>query len=174
MLKKTTLYSALVFAFIAPLSAIADIQSDKEMTAKIEALYATSPLLKSSKIEVQSNDNNISLKGALTTDMQYEKAVSLAQSVPDVIDVKVDELKVKESKAPIADTYITAKVKGMLMKEKLFGSKAVEYWPVSIETKNGVVYLVGKVDTEEQGKNIANIAKSINGVKSVNNIITVK
>jgi len=174
MLKKTVLCGALAFAFFAPLTSIADSQSDKKITTEIEALYAKSLALKSSKIAVMASDNNVSLKGDLTTDMQYEEAVALAQSVSDVTDVKADELKVKESKAPMADTYITAKVKGMLMKEKLFGSKAVDYWPVNIETKDSVVYLSGKVDTEEQVKNIENIAKSINGVKSVSSNITVK
>jgi hyperosmotically inducible protein len=110
--------------------------------------------------------------GEVNTDLQYEEAVSLAQSIDGVTDVNADKLQVKASKAPMDDTYITAK--GIILKEKLFGSKSVEYWPVKIETKDGVVYLSGVVDTDDNRTNIVTLIEGINGVKSVKSAITVK
>jgi len=56
----------------------------------------------------------------------------------------------------------------------MFGDKDIEYWPVSVETKNGVVYLTGTVDTSTQKTNIENLVKTIKGVKSVNSTLTNK
>jgi hyperosmotically inducible protein len=181
MLQKTILCGALTFLTVNPLIASAETasvaqnaQNDTAITATINTLYSGSALVKMSKIGVTTNNQNVILTGNVDTDAQYEQAVELAQSVAGVNDVNADNLTVKSSKAPLTDTYITAKVKGIIMKEKFFGGKDVEYWPVSIETKDGVVYLTGIVDTDAQRTNIDNLAKSINGVKSVNNTITVK
>ena len=183
MLKKTLLCGALAFITISPVVVHADTTtttvvqnglSDTATTAKIKALYMLSPLIKTFSISVATINHEVVLMGTVDTDMQYEEAVSLAQSVDDVTDVNVDKLMVKDSKAPLADTYITAKAKGTLIKEKLFGSKPVEYWPVTIETKDGEVYLAGVVDTDEQRTNIIKLIEEIKGVKSVKSVITVK
>jgi hyperosmotically inducible protein len=41
--------------------------------------------------------------------------------VSGVKDIKVDMLTVKESKQPLKDTYITAKVKGLLLRADILG-----------------------------------------------------
>jgi hyperosmotically inducible protein len=183
MLNKTVLCGVLAFSSISPLvvnadttttSAVQNELSDTAITAKIKALYILSPLIKTLNISVVTTNDNVTLTGQVSTDLQYEEAVSLAQSIDGVRDVDADKLQVKESSAPLADTFITAKAKGTILKEKLFGSKSVEYWPVSIETKDGVVYLIGTVDTDDQRANIVTLIEGIHGVKSVKSAITVK
>jgi hyperosmotically inducible protein len=183
MLKKTVLCGVLAFITMSPMVVNADTLTttdvknglaDTATTAKIKALYVLSPLIKTLAITVVTTNNDVTLSGTIDTDMQYEKAVSLAQSVDGVTDVNADNLIVKESKSSLADVYITAKAKGTLMKEKLFGSKSVEYWPVTIETKDGVVYLAGKVGTDDQRANIIKLVEGIKGVKSVKSVINVK
>jgi len=183
MLNKTVLCGVLAFATISPLVVNADTAttsvvkndlSDTAITAKVKALYVLSPLIKTLSISVVTTNHNVALEGEVATDLQYEEAVSLAQSIDGVTDVNVDKLQVKASTAPMADTYITAKAKGTILKEKLFGSKSVDYWPVKIETKDGVVYLTGAVDTDEQRANIVTLIEGIHGVKSVKSAITVK
>ncbi|MBP6918733.1 MAG: BON domain-containing protein [Legionellaceae bacterium] len=182
MLNKTVLYGVLAFTTISPLlvnaatstTAIQHGLTDTAITTKIKALYVLSPVIKSLSISVVTSNHDVALMGTVETDMQYEKAISLAQSVDGVTTVNADKLLVSESKAPLADTYITAKAKGTIMKESLFGKKDVDYWPVSIETKDGVVYLSGTVDTKEQSENIVKLVTGIDGVKSVNSTINVK
>jgi len=137
----------------------------------IKALYVLSPLIKTLAISVATINHEVALMGTVNTDMQYEEAVSLAQSVDGVTDVHVEKLVVSASKAPLADTYLTAKAKGTIIKEKLFGSKSVEYWPVTIETEDKVVYLSGTVDTDDQRANIVKLIEEIHGVKSVKSSI---
>lgn len=182
MLQKTVLCGVLAFTTISPLLVNAATSTttvkhgltDTAITTKIKALYVLSPVIKSLSISVVTTNHEVALMGTVETDMQYEKAVSLAQSVDGVSNVNADKLVVSASKAPLADTYITAKAKGTIMKENLFGRKPVEYWPVTIETKDAVIYLSGTVDTNEQRENIVKLVEGIDGVKSVNSTINVK
>lgn len=171
MLKKIVLSGLLACIAIGPVLVNA---ANSTTTEKVKALYILSPLIKTMAIEVITNNHNVTLIGTVDTDMQYEEAISLAQSVEGVTDVNANKLMVKASKATLVDNFITAKAKGTIMKKKSFSNQSIQYWPVTIETKDGIVYLSGKVDTEDQRENIIKLIKKIKGVKSVNSVITVK
>lgn len=147
--------------------------NDAKIVAKIKVLYLNDEQLKPFEINITSDNQVVKLEGEVNTDSQYEKAVMIAESIDGVKDVNADDLKVKESKQPLQDIYITAKIKGMILRHKFFGDKDVLYWPVTIETKNGIVYISGSVENEKQKDNIITIAKNIDGVKSVNSTLTV-
>jgi len=184
MIKKTILCGALAFATWTPVITIAAIHAnasatpqsvakDSAITAKIKALYAKSSVVKALGISVTTNNQHVVLYGEVPTDTQYERAITLAQSVNGVKSIAVDNLNVTASKAPIKDTILTAKVKGVLLKERFFGKKnTIEYWPVKVETKDAVVYLSGKVTNEAQKFNLIKLAQSVDGVKSVDSSIT--
>jgi len=184
MYKRTLLCSALALATFAPLTvniahaassvSIEQAATDTMITAKIKALYAKSSLIKASTIHVTTTNQTVALSGKVKTNSQYERAITLADSVDNVKAIDAANLKVKASKAPLTDSYTTAKVKSVFLKEKLFGTKNIEYWPVNVETKDSVVYLTGKVDTNAQRTNLVQLAKAVTGVKSVNSSITVK
>ncbi len=74
----------------------------------------------------------------------------------------------------MSDTAITAKVKGMYVREKLFGDKDISVMGVNVETTNGVVYLTGTVENQLQADNAVKLAKSIHGVKKVESKLEVK
>jgi hyperosmotically inducible protein len=187
MLKKTVLCTALMFiSFDTALAAslnghssnttasVHTAVSDAAITTKIKSLFLRSSVVKHSKISVSTTNHQVTLSGKLNTDQEYERAVTLAKSVDGVTDVNTDGLQVSASQTPIHDTYITAMVKGAFIKEKLFGTKDIEVWPVEVETKDGAVYLTGEVDTAAQRDNAVSIAQQAPGVKTVNSTITVK
>lgn len=147
---------------------------DMVITNKIKQLYSMSPLIKSQDITITTSNKNVVLTGKVMTDQQYEDAVAIAESIDGVNTVNSDGLSIQSSQSPVADTYITAKVKGQFIKEKLFGTKDIEYWPISVETKDGVVYLSGNVDTNIEKQNAENLARHVDGVKSINSTIIVK
>jgi hyperosmotically inducible periplasmic protein len=134
----------------------------------IKNLFMADPQLNTSNIEVSSVKGDVQLKGALDTDEQYEKAVMIAGSVDGVQNVNTDELTVKDSKQPLKDLYITAKIKGALIKNKLLDPKNIEFWSVHVETKDGIVYLTGTVDDQSQKDNMVKIIQSVQGVGAVN------
>src|SRR6187455_3189876 len=66
------------------------------------------------------------------------------------------------------DSYLTSKTK-----IALFADSRVKGTQINVETKKGVVMLRGKVDSGEARSAAAEIAKGIDGVKSVKNELQV-
>lgn len=73
-----------------------------------------------------------------------------------------------ETKSAMSDSWVTAKTK-----IGLAGDSRVKGTQVSVETKNGEVMLRGKVDSDEAKKAAAEVAKGVDGVKSVKNDLQV-
>lgn len=68
----------------------------------------------------------------------------------------------------IGDTAITSKIKASLLAES--GLKGMQ---IQVETNNGMVKLMGKVGSQAASDKAAAIAKGVDGVKSVDNQLTV-
>jgi osmotically-inducible protein OsmY len=69
----------------------------------------------------------------------------------------------------IDDSTITTKVKAALLAEP-----DIRSYQIGVETFKGVVQLSGFVDTQQQANKAAEIARSVDGVKSVRNDLIVK
>ncbi len=69
----------------------------------------------------------------------------------------------------IDDAAITTKVKS-----EMIADKEVSALHISVETMKGVVHLAGAADTRQEANKAATIARSVAGVKSVDNDIRVK
>lgn len=69
----------------------------------------------------------------------------------------------------IDDATITTKVKAKLFDDSLFRGIAI-----SVETFDGEVTLTGAVDTPEQKRRAVEIARSVTGVKGVNDLLQLK
>ncbi len=74
----------------------------------------------------------------------------------------------QEAKTGMSDSWLTSKTK-----IALFSDDRVKGRQVSVETKKGVVYLRGKVDTAEAKTAATDVAKGIEGVKDVKNELQV-
>ena len=75
----------------------------------------------------------------------------------------------KAAPAPVDDASITAAVK-----DKLSKTKSLKDAGIDATTKDGVVTLTGKVKTGGLKGAATNVAKSVKGVKKVDNQITVE
>lgn len=137
--------------------------SDESLKPMVESTLAPY----TDKVTVSVANGVVSLSGQLDSDTDYEKVVTLAEAIPGVTDVNADNLTVKDSTSPMNDTYITAKVKGALLESDIMG-KDIPSWSVSVETKNGEVYLSGTVASEQERQTIVTIAKKVKGVTKVN------
>lgn len=139
---------------------------DRLITNKINEKFSASNILNNFKIQVKTKHGIVYLAGVLDTVTQYEEAISLAESTTHVFHVNAKELKVKHSKAPLTDSYLTAKVKGNLLKATMQGTD-VSALDTHVETKNRIVYLSGSADSVQQINNAIKIAKLTKGVKMV-------
>lgn len=97
-----------------------------------------------------------------------------AQTTGEKIEKKAEDLKdktksaAKDAKTGVTDSWVTAKTK-----IALFADDRVKGRQVHIDTKDGVVSLRGVVDTAEAKAAAAEIAKGVEGVKSVRNDLQV-
>ena len=94
----------------------------------------------------------------------------LTAGAQDKTDKAVDKTKevTKDTKVAVTDSWLTSKTK-----IALFSDDRVKGSQVKVETKDGVVFLRGKVDSAEAKAAAETVAKGIDGVKSVKNDLQV-
>jgi hyperosmotically inducible protein len=74
----------------------------------------------------------------------------------------------EDAKTAVTDSWITSKTK-----IALFADQRVKGTQVSVDTKDGVVHLRGKVDSDEAKQAAAEVAKGVEHAKSVKNDLQV-
>jgi len=140
---------------------------DGVITNSIKSQIAKSDTLSKFNIDVQTNKGVVTLTGTVDAESQASSLVELSEATIGVQDVVTDNLNVKDSQQPLTDMFITAKIKGLFLREKVFGDKDIAALNISVETQNGVVYLTGAIDNQDQLKNAMALIRSVKGVKSV-------
>jgi hyperosmotically inducible protein len=93
-----------------------------------------------------------------------------AQTQQSTTDKMMDKTKsaTEETKTAVSDSWITSKTK-----IALYSDERVKGTQVSVDTKDGVVHLRGKVDSNEAKAAAAEVANGIEGAKSVKNDLQV-
>jgi len=87
------------------------------------------------------------------------------------MDQAAAEMKQKagEAKDKMADAAITAKVKSAMI-----GEPELKALQINVATDNGVVTLTGTVDTPQKLERATQVAQGVEGVKSVDNRLSLK
>ena len=151
------------------------VVNDAVITTTIKMKYAKDPLVSAFDIHVKTNHGVAKLSGLVDTNTQYERAIILAENTQGVNNINATNLKVKSSDQPLADTAITAKIKGLLIKNQIINDENnANPWLIHVETKNGVVFISGKAENQHQIEQIIKTAKLVDGVKSVKSNLKLK
>jgi hyperosmotically inducible periplasmic protein len=102
--------------------------------------------------------------------MSLVAAAPLTAGAADTADKAKEQAQTttQEAKTMVTDSWVTSKTK-----ISLFGDERVKGTQVSVDTTKGVVHLRGKVDSAEAKSAAGEIAKGIDGVKSVKNDLQV-
>jgi len=171
--KKTTLMIllsiAIVFAFRNS-TAFANLPNDSAITSEVQARLADEKDMPKG-LEVITQDGVVSIKGEVETSLQAHRAIEVASSVEGVVDVVDAELKVKESKALLTDTIITAKIKGKIRQLYIRKQIAAGY-DLHVETTDQVAHISGTVARAADLDTVVSAAKKVKNVKSVKTSIT--
>lgn len=147
--------------------------NDSYITTKIKAQLLANSETHMLNIAVETNNGLVTLSGVVGTVSEAVNAVQIAQSTQGVKDVDAGGLVLSQSSnQPLTDAYITAKVKGMFIQDKLFGS-SVPVTSISVTTKNGAVYLSGTVSNRRIATRAVYLAKQVDGVNTVVSVIQV-
>ena len=153
-----------------------DVVSDATVTASVKSKLLWNEYTNGLDIDVDTKNGVVTLNGTAHSSESRELAGRLAENTQGVRDVE-NNLKVVATKADtaskakkdmheagdvISDSWITSKVKTSL----LF-SKNVSGSDIDVTTRDGVVTLVGKVDSGAERDLAIEVTKDIRGVKSV-------
>lgn len=117
-----------------------------------------------SNIAIEVHEGRVMLTGPIDNADSAARAVQLAWSVDGVKEV-INEIQIVENAGPenfAKDALITGQVKARLFAEK--NVKSVNY---TIETVNGVVYIMGLAQNEDELARVLNVASRVKGVQKV-------
>ena len=167
-----TIYRLVVmmFAVVALLMLSMPVQASKmdnsiESSAKKSYVFQT--YLKADDIKVKSEDGAVSLTGTVSEESHKSLAQETVADLPGVKSVD-NMLEVKGTPpATMSDAWITAKVKTIFLFHRNVSAMT------EVDTKAGIVTLQGKAANEAQKDLTTEYAKDIEGVKGVNNEMTV-
>ena len=112
---------------------------------------------------ITSYNRQVLITGEVSDEANKKKAESLVKPIENVAGIKnhLEVAKNSSISSRTNDTYITSKVKANFIKENKFSANYVK-----VVTENGTVYLLGLV-THKEADDAVEIARSINGVKTV-------
>ncbi len=166
-----TIYSvALMAAVMAVLALGVPVHASKmddriESSAKQSYVYKT--YLKDDDIKIESKNGAVTLTGTVSEESHKSLAQETVSGLPGVKSVD-NKLEVKgEHPAENSDAWLTAKVKTMLLFHRSVSAMT------EVTTKDGIVTLQGDATSQAQKELTTEYAKDVEGVKDVNNAMTV-
>ncbi len=145
--------------------------NDAALTTKVKAKLAADPEINPFKIDVDTDNGMVTLRGRVDDQGDRSEAVKLARETSGVRGVH-DELSVGAAptdQAPGTDAAIATAVK-----TKLAADPDVSALNVDVDVEDGVVTLSGVVRSEYAKDHAEELAEKVGGVKSVNNEIEVR
>jgi len=150
--------------------------SDAWLSEKVKATLLFHRSVSASKIEVYVNEGIVTLRGEAASESQKELAAEYAKEVEGVREVKNEmtvsktpELTMERVGGKIDDASITAQVKITLLFHRSTSALRTK-----VETNDGVVTMYGKASKAAEKDLVNKLVNDINGVKSVNNQMTIE
>jgi hyperosmotically inducible protein len=168
----TGLLGAYVVHADDPKRTVGEYTDDKVLHTKVWSALTEDKTADASEINLEVYKGVVQLNGFVDNDKEKAQAETVAKAVSGVKGVE-NNLVIKEAKqtsgGAIDDSTITAKVKSALI-----DSSDTKAGDIKVETRGGVVQLSGFVANEAQKTAASKVAQAVEGVKSVNNSISVK
>ena len=140
---------------------------DDRIESSAKKSYVFKTYLKGDDIKIQSKDGAVTLTGTVSEESHKSLAQETVAGLPGVKSVD-NRLEVKgERPAENSDAWLTAKVKTMLLFHRNVSAMT------EVNTKDGIVTLQGEAASQAQKDLTTEYAKDVEGVKDVNNEMTV-
>jgi hyperosmotically inducible periplasmic protein len=156
---------------------------DGWITAKVQAKYFMDTDVRGLSINVDTQDGVVTLSGGVESEGERRQAVAIARNTDGVLSV-TDQLQVVPANAKRADSgepearrdadlgmddvWITTKVQS-----KFFLDDDIKGRDISVDARDGVVYLKGTVESDALKQVAETIARDTDGVTRVENMLKV-
>jgi hyperosmotically inducible periplasmic protein len=145
---------------------------DSTITTKVKSALLADPDVKGLDIKVETNKGEVQLSGFVDSQIQIDRAISVARGVEGVKNVQ-NKMALKTTQTTVGekidDGIITTKVKGALVAES-----GIDSGDIAVVTRDGEVQLSGFVKDQSQIERATQVARSAEGVKNVINELSVK
>lgn len=145
---------------------------DSVVTSSVKAALLADADIKSFDFKVETRKGEVLLSGFVDNQSQLDRATSAAHAVSGVKSVQNNVI-LKVAPTTIGNKLdagiITSKVKAALL-----GDARVKSFDIAVVTRKDEVLLTGFVDNREQMDRAIEIARSIEGVHSVSNEMSIK
>ena len=162
---------ALVMATAALLVSSAPLrasETDDRIETSFKKSYVYKTYLKDEKINISSKDGAVTLSGDVYNEAHKPMAQDVAEALPGVKSVD-NRIEVKGDRpTENSDAWISMKVKTALVFHRNVNAHKTEVY-----VKDGIVTLKGEAASHAQKELTTEFAKDVEGVKSVNNEMTV-
>lgn len=147
--------------------------SDGWVTMKVKGVLAFHKNVSASDTEVNTQNGVVTLSGKADSEAQKQLTSEYAKDVDGVMEVRnnlvVTNHPHRSLGRKVDDSSITAQIKTSLLFHKSTHALATK-----VATKNGVVTLHGEAQNGAERDLVTKLAEDIDGVKHVNNRMTVK
>ena len=145
---------------------------DGTITTKVKSALLADADVKGFDIKVETRKGEVQLSGFVDNQSQIDRAITITRGVEGVKNVD-NKMSLKTTDTTVGekidDGIITTKVKAELIAEPGLNST-----DISTVTRDGVVQLSGFVDNQAQIDRAGEIARGVEGVKSVVNELSIK
>ena len=145
---------------------------DTVVTTKVKGELLRDPEIKSFDLKVETRKGAVQLSGFVESQVQVERAMAAARTVPGVLSVE-NAITLKTESVTIGnsvdDGIITAKVKAALLSDP-----AVKSADIAVVTRKNSVQLSGFVDNQAQIDMAISLAGKVEGVATVDNEMSIK
>ena len=145
---------------------------DSVVTSSVKAALLAEASIKSFDFKVETRKGEVLLSGFVDNQSQLDRATSITHAVSGVKSVQNNVI------LKVADTTIGNKIDAGIITSKvkaaLLGDAKVKSFDIAVVTRKDEVLLTGFVDNREQMDRAIEIARSIEGVHSVSNEMSIK
>jgi hyperosmotically inducible protein len=155
----------------APAPSVGTTIDDTGITARVKSAFVADPDVKSLDITVETRKGEVQLSGFVDSQAQIDRALDVARRTQGVTAVE-NKLALKTPGtvgSAVDDALVTAKVKTALVRDD-----SVKSADISVRTNKGEVQLSGYVENDAQINRATEVARTIEGVKAVDNKMSLK
>ena len=146
---------------------------DTAITTKVKTALLADDYVKGLDIKVETRKGVVQLSGYVDNQTQIDKAVAIAKGIKGVKHV-YNKMMVKGGEASVGETIddsiISTKVKAALAGDDSIKNST----DIAVETHEGKVQLSGYANDKAQMHRAVEVARGVEGVKSVVNKISIK
>jgi hyperosmotically inducible protein len=148
--------------------------TDTGITTSVKSKFLADDVVKSSQLEVATNNGVVTLTGNVDTEAAKAKALEIARGTTGVRDV-VDMISAREAsgsgdapepKRTLGETVSDAGI-SMSVKSQFLDDPLVKGLKIDVDTRDGVVFLTGSVGSDAERQKAIQLAKDTKGVKDV-------